>query len=89
MPGMKLYVGIWLALVVATVVEVVTRSLPGTFAFLSTIILVISSGKAVTIAMYYQHLRYEDKRLAILPIAAVVGVIFLAVAAAMSMQVGM
>ena len=29
MPGMKMYVGIWFGLVVATVAEVVTRSLPG------------------------------------------------------------
>lgn len=89
MPGMKLYVGIWLGLVVATILEVVTRSLPGAISVLALIILVISSGKAVTIALYYQHLRYEDKRLAILPIAAVVGVIFLLVAAAFSMSMGM
>jgi len=89
MPGMKLYVGIWFALVVATIVEVVTRSLPGALSVLATIILLISSGKAIAIAMYYQHLRYEDKRLAILPIAAVVGVILLAVAAALSMSMGM
>jgi len=89
MPGMKLYVGIWLALVVATIMEVVTRSLSATLATLAIIILSISSGKAIIIAMYYQHLRYEDKRLALLPIAAVVGVILLAVAAAMSMSMGM
>jgi len=89
MPGMKLYVGIWLALVAATVVEVVTRSLPGALSILSLIILLISSGKAITIAMYYQHLRYEDKRLAILPIAAVVGVIILAAAAITAMSMGM
>ena len=89
MPGMKLYIGIWFALVVATIVEVVTRSLPGALSVLATIILLISSGKAIAIAMYYQHLRYEDKRLAILPIAAVVGVILLAVAAALSMSMGM
>ena len=29
MPGMKMYVGIWLGLVVATVAEVLTRSLAG------------------------------------------------------------
>ena len=84
-----MYVGIWLGLVVATVVEVVTRSLPGALSLLTLIILLISSGKAITIALYYQHLRYEDKRLALLPIAAVVGVIFLAVAAGMSMSLGM
>ena len=89
MPGMKMYVGIWFGLVVATVVEVVTRSLPGALSLLALIILLISSGKAITIALYYQHLRYDDKRLALLPIAAVVGVIILAVAAGMSMSPGM
>ena len=89
MPGMKFYVGIWAGLVAATVMEVVTRSISGTFVVLSAIILLISSGKAVTIAMYFQHLRYEDKRLALLPIAAVLGVIILAVAAWMSMSMGM
>ena len=82
---MKFYVGIWAGLVAATVMEVVTRSLPGAFAVVSAIILLISSGKAVTIAMYFQHLRYENKSLALLPIAAVIGVILLAIAAWMSM----
>ena len=86
---MKMYVGIWLALVVATVAEVVTRSLAGAASLFVVIILLISSGKAITIAMYYQHLRYEDWRLAILPIAAVIGIIFLMVAAIMSMSMGL
>ena len=89
MPGMKTYVGIWFGLVVATIVEVLTRSLPGAISILALIILLISSGKAIAIAMYYQHLRYEDRRLSILPIAAVVGVIVLAVAAVMSIAMGM
>jgi heme/copper-type cytochrome/quinol oxidase subunit 3 len=89
MPTMKMYVGIWLALVVATVAEVVTRSLAGAASLFVVIILLISSGKAITIAMYYQHLRYEDWRLAILPIAAVIGIIFLMVAAIMSMSMGL
>ena len=82
---MKSYVVIWAGLVAATVMEVVTRSIPGAFAVISVIILLISSGKAVTIAMYFQHLRYENKSLALLPIAAVIGVIILGVAAWMSM----
>ena len=89
MPGMKFYVGIWAGLVAATIMEVVTRSISGAFVVLSAIILLISTGKAVTIAMYFQHLRYEDKRLALLPIAAVAGVIILAVAAWMSMSMGL
>jgi len=83
MPGIKLYVGIWLGLVAATILEVVTRSLPGQIQTLVLIILLISCTKAITIALYYQHLRYEGIRTAALPIAAVVGVIFLAVSAAM------
>ena len=89
MPGMRFYVGIWAGLVAATILEVVTRSISGAFVVLSAIILLISTGKAVTIAMYFQHLRYEDKRLALLPIAAVAGVIILAVAAWMSMSMGL
>lgn len=89
MPGIKLYVGIWFGLVVATIMEVVTRSLPGAISVLAFTILSISSAKAIFIALYYQHLRYESGRLAILPIAALVGVIILGIAAGMSMAPGM
>ncbi len=89
MPGLKLYVGIWLGLVVATILEVVTRSLPGALSVLALIILLISSAKAITIALYYQHLRYETGRLAILPIAAIVGIAILAISAGLSMNLGM
>jgi len=83
MPGLKLYVGIWLGLVTATILEVVTRSLSGTISVIVLAIMVIACAKAITIAMYYQHLRYEGIKVAAMPIAAVVGVILLAVSAAM------
>ena len=89
MPGIKLYVGIWFGLVVATIMEVVTRSLPGAISTLAFVILLISSAKAIAISLYYQHLRYESGRLAILPLAALIGVVFLGVAAGMSMSMGM
>ena len=89
MPGTKFYVGIWLGLVVATVLEVTTRSLPGSLSILGLVILLISSGKAIAIALYYQHLRYENWRLAVLPVAAVVGVVLLGAAAGWSMAMGM
>ena len=89
MPGIKLYVGIWFGLVVATIMEVVTRSLPGAISTLAFVILLISSAKAIAISLYYQHLRYESGSLAILPLAALIGVIFLGVAAGMSMAMGM
>jgi caa(3)-type oxidase subunit IV len=85
MPGIKFYIGVWAGLVVATVMEVVTRSLPGAASVLALIILLISSGKAIFIALYYQHLRYESWRLAVLPIAALVGVAILAVSAALTL----
>jgi caa(3)-type oxidase subunit IV len=81
MPGTKFYIGIWLGLVAATILEVVTRMLPGAISWIVTIIVLIDCTKAVAIALYYQHLRYEGIRLAALPTAAVVGVIFLAVSA--------
>jgi caa(3)-type oxidase subunit IV len=88
MPGIKLYVGIWLGLVVATIMEVVTRSLPGAASLLALTILSISSAKAIFIALYYQHLRFESWRLAVLPIAAIVGIALLGISAAFSMAMG-
>ena len=81
MPGLKLYIEIWAGLVVATVLEVVTRSLPVAVSAIVFAIMVIACIKAVTIAMYFQHLRYEGIKVAALPIAAVIGVILLAVSA--------
>jgi len=84
----KIYVGIWLILVVATITEVLIHSLPGGISTIATVILIISSAKAIIIALYYQHLRYESWRLAILPIAAIIGIAFLAISATFSMNMG-
>jgi len=89
MPGIKLYIGIWLGLVIATIMEVVIQSLPGATSMIVLIIMLIASAKAIAIALYYQHLRYEGIRLATLPLAAIVGVVFLAVSAAMTISMGM
>jgi len=89
MPGIKLYIGIWLGLVIATVMEVVVRSMPGETSLIVLIIALIASAKAIAIALYYQHLRYDGIRLATLPLAAVVGIVFLAVSAAMTIIMGM
>ncbi len=88
MAGIRLYVGIWLGLVVATIAEVLTRSLPGAVTLLALTILVISSAKAIFIALYYQHLRFESWRLAVLPVAALVAIVLLAVAAGFSINMG-
>jgi len=89
LPGIKMYVGIWLGLVVATVMEVVVRSLPETAALLVFVISLIAAAKAIAIALYYQHLRYEGIRLASLPLAAIVGVVFLGVSSSMTIAMGM
>ena len=88
MPGIKLYVGIWLGLVAATILEVVTRSLPGSASLLVMIIVLIAAAKAIVIALYYQHLHYEGIRLATLPLAAVVALAILAISAGVSIYVG-
>ena len=46
MAGIKLYIGIWLGLVFATVMEVVVRSLPGSASLFVLIIMLISSNTA-------------------------------------------
>lgn len=69
MPSFKLYITIWALLVGATILEVVTRFLPAAASLLISGIIVIATVKAVLIASYYQHLRYETKILAMLPIA--------------------
>jgi hypothetical protein len=89
MAGIKLYIGIWLGLVFATILEVVVRSLPGATSLFVAIIMLIASVKAIAISLYYQNLRHEGIRLATLPIAAVVGIVFLAVSAALTMSMGM
>ena len=85
MAGVKLYVGIWLALVVATIIEVVASSLPGSFSLIVTIIMLVASAKAIVIALYYQHLRYEGIRVAVMPLAAIVALGILAVTAIVSL----
>ncbi len=85
MASVKLYVGIWLGLIAATILEVVTRSLPGSTQLLVAIIILIASAKAVVIALYYQHLRYEGIRVAAMPLAALVALAALAVTAVISL----
>jgi hypothetical protein len=89
MPGIKLYIGIWIGLVVATIMEVIIRSLPGPESIFLSVILLIAGAKAIAISLYYQNLRYEGIKLATLPLAAVVGVVFLAVSAGFTITMGM
>jgi cytochrome c oxidase subunit 4 len=72
MANYKTYIAIWALLVAATFTEVVTRFLPSAMSILISGIIVISTAKAVSIALYYQHLRHEPKALALLPVAALI-----------------
>lgn len=89
MPGTKTYIAIWIGLVVATIVEVLIRSFSTAIFGIVVVLILIAAGKAVTIALYYQHLRYEQKRLSVAPIAAIVGVAAVAISAAYSLSMGM
>ncbi len=71
MASFRLYVAVWALLVAATIMEVVTRFLPAAVSVLVVGIIVIATIKAVLIASYFQHLRYETKILALLPIGGI------------------
>ncbi len=85
MAGVKLYVGIWAGLIAATLLEVFTRTLSGSAQLIVTIIVLIASVKAIAIALYYQHLRYEDRSIAALPLAGIVALSILAITAVISL----
>ncbi len=88
MVSSKIYLGIWAALVVATFLEVFARSLTGPASILVATILVISFGKAILIALYFQHLRYESRVLAVLPLAGIValGILAITIFSSLGMQ---
>jgi hypothetical protein len=68
------------------VVEVTIRYVGGAAVAIILLLVIIAAAKAVTISLFYQHLRWESFSLGILPLAAVIGVIILAVAAGFSIN---
>ncbi len=85
MADSKLYVAIWAILVEATIMEVVTRFMPTQFELLIFGIVAIATMKAVLIALYFQHLKYEPKALSLAPIAALLVLSTLLITAIISM----
>ncbi len=85
MADSKLYVTIWAILVEATIMEVVTRFMPSEFQLLIFGIVAIATLKAVLIALFFQHLRYEPKALSLAPIGALFVLTTLLVTALISM----
>jgi cytochrome c oxidase subunit 4 len=70
MGRMGLYTFVWLILVLATVLEVVLISAPGTLLVMLFAVAGLAILKAVLIALYYQHLRYEPWSVSSLPLVA-------------------
>ncbi len=85
MANYRLYVVIWIILVAATILEVETRLLSSTAMYLVAGIIAISSTKAIIIALYYQHLRYESIAIKLLPLAALIALGALAATAIVSL----
>ena len=73
------YVVVWAVLVAATIMEVITRSLPLVSSLIILIIIGIACTKAVLIAVYYQGLRHEPVSLALLPLVAFIIIALLAI----------
>ena len=89
MNEIRLYVGIWLGLIVGTLLEVAVRSLSGTNSLIVLVIAIIASAQAIVISLYYQNLRYEGISVATLPLAAVVGAVLLGVTSITSIAIGL
>ena len=75
------YVAVWGVLVLATLLEVATRSIQAAAIVVAFGILIISIGKAVLIASIYQHLWYEGKVLSLFPAVALIALTLLLVTA--------
>jgi heme/copper-type cytochrome/quinol oxidase subunit 4 len=77
-----IYVAVFAALVVLTVLELVVFSQPLPRAVVDASIVLLAGGKAVLIALFFMHLAYEPRSLsslAVLGIGAVVAFLLLSV----------
>ncbi len=85
MTRIRVYIGIWVGLMAATTMELVVRLFAGESALVILFISIVAAVQAIIVSMYYQNLRYEKIQLATLPIAAVVAIVFLGIAAGFSL----
>jgi cytochrome c oxidase subunit 4 len=63
------YIGIWVALAVLTGVELGVAFLPFSKTVIVVLLLGLAFWKALLVALYFMHLRFEPNRLRILAIA--------------------
>ncbi len=80
------YIAVWGVLVLATLLEVATRSIQAAAIVVAFGIIIISVTKAVLIASIYQHLWYEGKVLSLLPAAALFALTLLLLTAIMGVM---
>ena len=74
------YIGVFLALAVLTAVELGVAFLPWSKPTLILLLLFLAVWKALMVALYFMHLRYEPNRLRILAIAPLPLAVILVVA---------
>ena len=63
------YVGIWVGLGALTALELTIAFLPWSKTILILLLIALAVWKALLVALYYMHLRFEQKRLRLLAIA--------------------
>jgi cytochrome c oxidase subunit IV len=70
-----LYIYIWGVLAALTVAEVLTLLAPLTHTVIALTILASASFKAILIAAFYQHLKYEQNSLKIIPLSILIFIV--------------
>ena len=65
-----IYVSIWAILILFTVLEVASLILGFSYLLIALLIVVLAGGKALLIASFYQHLKYETSYLVAIPLFA-------------------
>lgn len=63
------YIGVWVGLAVLTAIELGVAFLPWAKLTLVLVLIGLAVWKALLVALYYMHLRYEPNRLRILAMA--------------------
>ena len=77
------YIGIWVALALLTLVELGIAFLPWNKVTLIVILIALAFWKAILVALYYMHLRFENRRVMLLALAPLPFAIILFIAGLM------
>jgi cytochrome c oxidase subunit 4 len=74
------YVGVWIGLAVLTALELGVAFLPWSKSLIVIVLVALAVWKALLVALYYMHLRFEPNRLRILAVAPLPLAVILVVA---------